>query len=108
MTGGSLLETMKKICVGWIALALTGCGTAALSGVGAPTSAPGTYEAWVTSEAADLVVLRDGLGVEHRVPKSDIEERSQLPTSVMPEGLVSDLSIAQFASLLDYIETLVK
>ena len=63
---------------------------------------------FVTSEAADLVVLRDGLGVEHRVPKSDIEERSQLPTSVMPEGLVSDLSIAQFASLLDYIETLVK
>ena len=63
---------------------------------------------FVTSEAADLVVLRDGLGVEHRVSKSDIEERSQLPTSVMPEGLVNDLSIAQFASLLDYIETLVK
>jgi len=63
---------------------------------------------FVTSEAADLVVLRDGLGVEHRVRKSDIEERSQLPTSVMPEGLVNDLSIAQFASLLDYIETLVK
>jgi len=63
---------------------------------------------FVTSEAADLVVLRDGLGVEHRVLKSDIEERSQLPTSVMPEGLVNDLSIAQFASLLDYIETLVK
>ena len=61
---------------------------------------------FVTSEASDLVVLRDGLGVEHRVRKSDIEERSQLPTSVMPEGLVSDLSIAQFASLLDYIETL--
>ena len=63
---------------------------------------------FVTSEAADLVVLRDGLGVEHRVLKSDIEERSQLSTSVMPEGLVNDLSIAQFASLLDYIETLVK
>jgi hypothetical protein len=42
------------------------------------------------------------------VLKRDIEERSQLSTSVMPEGLVNDLSIAQFASLLDYIETLVK
>jgi len=63
---------------------------------------------FVTSEAADLLVLRDGSGVEHRVSKSAIEERAQLPTSVMPEGLVNDLSIAQFASLLDYIETLGK
>ena len=63
---------------------------------------------FVTSEAADMVVLRDGSGVEHRVNKSEIEERAQLPTSVMPEGLVNDLSIAQFASLLDYIETLGK
>ena len=63
---------------------------------------------FVTSEAAEMVVLRDGSGVEHRVNKSEIEERAQLPTSVMPEGLVNDLSIAQFASLLDYIETLGK
>jgi putative membrane-bound dehydrogenase-like protein len=63
---------------------------------------------FVTSEAAGMVVLRDGSGVEHRVNKSEIEERAQLPTSVMPEGLVNDLSIAQFASLLDYIETLGK
>ncbi|NQW47626.1 MAG: c-type cytochrome, partial [Planctomycetes bacterium] len=63
---------------------------------------------FVTSEAADMVVLRDGSGVEHRVNKSEIEQRAQLPTSVMPEGLVNDLSIAQFASLLDYIETLGK
>ena len=63
---------------------------------------------FVTSEAADLIVLRDGSGAEHRVIKSEIEERAQLPTSVMPEGLANDLSIAQFASLLDYIETLGK
>ena len=53
-------------------------------------------------------MLRDGSGAEHRVIKSEIEERAQLPTSVMPEGLANDLSIAQFASLLDYIETLGK
>jgi putative heme-binding domain-containing protein len=59
---------------------------------------------FVTSEAADLLVLRDAQGAEHRVAKSAIEERTKLPTSVMPEGLVADLSIAQFASLLDFIE----
>ena len=58
---------------------------------------------FVTSEAAELLVMRDALGAEHRVAKSAIEERSKLPTSVMPEGLVADLSIAQFASLLDFI-----
>lgn len=59
---------------------------------------------FVTSEAADLLVLRDAQGAEHRVPKAAIEERAKLPTSVMPEGLVADLSLSQFASLLDYIE----
>ena len=58
---------------------------------------------FVTSEAAELLVMRDALGAEHRVAKSAIEERSKLPTSVMPEGLVADLSVAQFASLLDFI-----
>jgi putative heme-binding domain-containing protein len=59
---------------------------------------------FVTSEAADLLVMRDALGAEHRVAKAAIEERTKLPTSAMPEGLVADLSVAQFASLLDYIE----
>ena len=59
---------------------------------------------FVTSEAADLLVMRDALGAEHRVAKGAIEERTKLPTSAMPEGLVADLSVAQFASLLDFIE----
>jgi putative heme-binding domain-containing protein len=59
---------------------------------------------FVTSEAADLLVMRDAQGAEHRVAKQAIDERTKLPTSVMPEGLVVDLSVAQFTSLLDYIE----
>jgi putative heme-binding domain-containing protein len=59
---------------------------------------------FVTSEAAEVLVMRDAQGVEHRVDKAAIEERTKLPTSVMPEGLVADLSLAEFASLLDYIE----
>jgi len=61
---------------------------------------------FVTSEAADLLVMRDSQGAEHRVAKQAIEERTKLPTSAMPEGLVADLSVAQFASLLDYIEAM--
>jgi hypothetical protein len=45
-----------------------------------------------------------GLGTQFPAHKCQPEERSKLPTSVMPEGLVADLSLAQFASLLDYIE----
>jgi len=61
---------------------------------------------FVTSEAAEIVVLRDAQGAEHRLQKAAIDERSELPTSVMPEGLVADLSVRQFASLLDYIQSL--
>jgi putative heme-binding domain-containing protein len=61
---------------------------------------------FVTSEAADSLALRDAQGVEHRVEKKAIEERTKLATSVMPEGLVSDLTVAQFASLLDFIEAM--
>lgn len=61
---------------------------------------------FVTSEAAEIVVLRDAQGAEHRLQKAAIDERSELPTSVMPEGLVADLSVRQFASLLDYLQSL--
>lgn len=61
---------------------------------------------FVTSEGADALALRDAQGVEHTIPKQSIEERAKLPTSVMPEGLASDLTIAQFASLIDYVESL--
>jgi putative membrane-bound dehydrogenase-like protein len=63
---------------------------------------------FVTSEGADVVTLRDAQGAEHRIEKTAIEERAKLPTSVMPAGLVADLTVAQFASLIDYLESLGK
>lgn len=63
---------------------------------------------FVTNEGADTVTLRDGQGTEHTVRKDTIEERTKLQTSIMPEGLVSDLSIGQFASLIDFIESIGK
>ncbi len=61
---------------------------------------------FVTAEGADELVLRDGEGKEHRIPQAAIEARTKLPTSIMPAGLVADLSVAQFASLLDFIEAI--
>lgn len=61
---------------------------------------------FITSEGADHVSLRDSLGVEHTVAKAGIEERLTLPTSVMPEGLAAGLTLRQFASLIDHIQSL--
>ncbi|MFM8892592.1 MAG: c-type cytochrome, partial [Planctomycetia bacterium] len=61
---------------------------------------------FVTSEAADRITLRDAQGMEHVVDKKTVEERTKLPTSIMPEGLVGDLTIGQFASLIDFIESI--
>ncbi len=63
-----------------------------------------TVVGFVTSEAADQLIMRDVQGAEHRVVKAAIEERSTLPTSSMPEGLAADLSLLEFVSLLDYVE----
>ena len=65
-----------------------------------------SFVGFVTSEGADTLALRDAQGVERKVAKQAIEERTKLATSVMPEGLVADLTVAQFASLIDYIESL--
>jgi putative heme-binding domain-containing protein len=61
---------------------------------------------FVTSEADDSLTLRDAQGVPHSVAKRSIEDRRKLATSAMPEGLVADLTVSQFASLLDYVESL--
>ena len=65
-----------------------------------------SFVGFVTSEGADTLALRDAQGVERTVAKQSIEERTKLSTSVMPEGLVADLTVSQFASLIDYIESL--
>jgi putative heme-binding domain-containing protein len=38
-----------------------------------------------------------------RLPKSDVEERTQLPQSMMPEGLLNDRSDAEIRDLLAYL-----
>ncbi len=63
---------------------------------------------FVTEELADRVTLRDAQAKEHPISKDDIEVRKTLKTSVMPEGLMNQYSVADLAAIVDYLNTLVK
>jgi putative heme-binding domain-containing protein len=61
---------------------------------------------FVVVEEANRVVIRDATGAEHDIPTASIEERTTSPVSVMPAGLVDDLTAAEFAALVDYVVSL--
>lgn len=67
-----------------------------------------TRTGFVTQEAADKVTIRDATGQEIVISKAEIEEREKITISVMPEGLVKDLTLVDLASLIDYLEWLAK
>jgi putative heme-binding domain-containing protein len=68
----------------------------------------GAQMGFVTFESADLVKARNIAGQEFSWKTADIVRRDKLPNSLMPQGLVSNLTVREFASLLDYLESLVK
>lgn len=63
---------------------------------------------FVVQESATEVLIRDAVGTEHKIATDNIADRQKLPTSLMPPGLVNQLSVKDFASLLDYLEQLAK
>ncbi len=63
---------------------------------------------FVTFESADQVKVRNIAGLEFTWKTSDIAKRDKVPVSLMPPGLVSNLTIREFASLLDYLQSLAK
>ena len=63
---------------------------------------------FVTNESADKVTMRNVAAQESIYNVTDIAKRETLPTSIMPPGMVNNLSVKEFASLLDYLESLVK
>jgi putative membrane-bound dehydrogenase-like protein len=65
-------------------------------------------EGFVVTEAADKVTIRTVAAQEMAIRPGDIGERSKLEKSLMPEGLVGNLPVNDFAALLDYLEGLAK
>ena len=68
----------------------------------------GTAMGFVTDEQGEQVTIRDIAAQEHTYPKSEIAKREELPTSMMPPGLMMNFTVHEAASLLDYLEELAK
>jgi putative heme-binding domain-containing protein len=52
------------------------------------------------------ILLRNATSQTYRIDGTDIENRRNLPTSLMPEGLLKDLSNSDLADLYAYLKTL--
>jgi putative membrane-bound dehydrogenase-like protein len=63
---------------------------------------------FITLESADSVKLRNVAAQEFTFAVKDIKSRQKLPISIMPPGLMTNFTVREFASLLDYLESLAK
>jgi putative heme-binding domain-containing protein len=65
-----------------------------------------TIMGFVTREAADVVSIRDITGAQQEIKLADVAKREHLPISLMPPGLMNNFTVRDFASLLDYLQSL--
>jgi len=65
-------------------------------------------DGFVVQEAAEAVTIRTITAQEQIIPVANIVKREKQERSLMPEGLVAGLTVKELASLLDYLEALVK
>jgi len=63
-----------------------------------------TFSGLVVYESADGILLRSGVAKTHRIEARDIAAQRTLTTSVMPEGLLKDLTDSQLADLYAYLK----
>ncbi|HYG73583.1 MAG TPA: c-type cytochrome [Planctomycetota bacterium] len=64
------------------------------------------YEGFVSKEAGEEVEIRNAAGEAQMLPLHEIEKRTELKTSIMPSGIVDNLTVEEFASLLAYLESM--
>ena len=63
---------------------------------------------FITLEGAEEIKLRNIAAQEFTFKVSEIQVRQKLPISMMPPGLMMNFTVKEFASLLDYLESLAK
>ena len=63
---------------------------------------------FVVSESAEDIQIRRDNGLPLTLIQEDIEDRAKQSTSMMPEGLVDNITPEQLADLLAYLESLRK
>ncbi len=61
---------------------------------------------FVTSEADDIIELRDIAGQVSKINRADVKKEQHLPQSMMPPGLGDSLSVEDFTSLIEYLVSL--
>jgi putative heme-binding domain-containing protein len=62
-------------------------------------------DGFVVKEGGDIVEVRNLVGTSTVIEKGDIAERKKLAQSIMPEGLVANLTPAELGSLLAFLES---
>lgn len=61
------------------------------------------YSGFVTGESTGVVKMRNITGQQFTIRESDIKEREELETSMMPTGLANSMSYEEFASLIEFL-----
>jgi putative heme-binding domain-containing protein len=64
------------------------------------------HQGLLVEKGPDVLVLRDGQNRTTRIPTSEIERQTPLTASLMPEGLLRDLTAQQAADLLEFLSSL--
>jgi len=61
---------------------------------------------FVVTESAETVTIRQNNGLAKEIAQDDIEFRKKQEVSMMPAGVIDNLTVKQFADLLAYLESL--
>ena len=67
-----------------------------------------SHTGFVSSREHGQIALRNLFGITTKIAHEDVVSEKKLKTSMMPEGLVNNLSINEFAALVDYLSSLKK
>ena len=63
------------------------------------------YNGLKIAEVNKQFVLRDATGKDLRIPVDEIDEKAESKTSLMPEGVVSQLSLQEFIDLVSFLKS---
>ncbi len=61
---------------------------------------------FVVSESAETLTIREANGLSKEIPQNDIEERIKRELSMMPQGIVNNLTPEELADLIAYLQSL--
>src|SRR5262249_41735539 len=64
------------------------------------------FTGFVVSESAKTVLVRDATGLRHELQQSQIESRKISQQSMMPDGVVNNLTPEDLANLIAYLQSL--